>query len=473
MTAMRTRTRRAATWVAGVAALAVALAGCTDAGDPDPDLDRAPAPTSVGGGEPRERLVGSPLGAKWDSDRFTEFEPFLQTLGGPTFTEVVWCDVEPTEGARDWSAVDLFVRRGEQVAETVMLKIRVGQCWATGQQAQKQRGRKTESGVPADTAAYEQFVTELVTRYAAQGVHRFAVENEVNSESFWAGTTQEYRELVEVASAAIRAADPEALVLDSGLSSVSNGYGIASALLEAGDDDAAIDAWNTYYARRIGTRGRTIPEVTSVQDLRTALGTDQGVRSLEHSALAAELVQEGLVDVRQVHFYEPWQAAPLLLDHLREVTPEGTPLEVWEAGLFVRGQEVSQEQAAAETVQSVSALLAGGAALVVWLPLAFNPDGRNPDEPRTGLLDPDGVLRPGGEAYQELAAAAVDATPVPIASGDVLGVGLEGPDGTTAFVWTRGEDVPVEVEGQQVELGTAPTTVSLDGPVSDLVEQLP
>jgi hypothetical protein len=453
---------------------ALGLAGCTDP-DPDDGPPPAPAPTFDGGDDvPREPLEGGVLGAKWDQARSDVFDPYLRELGaGPTFSEVVWCDVEPEEGQRSWTGTDAFVERATDVAGTVMLKIRVGQCWTTGQAPQAARGSKTESGVPLDTQAYRDFVTELVQRYAARGVSRFAVENEVNSPSFWAGTPQEYRELAEVASDAIRAAAPQALVLDSGLSSVSYGYGAARRLLDDGRDDEAVATWNTYYERRMGTRGRNIVEAADVADLEALLEREQALRSIEHLEVASALAADGVVDVRQVHFYETWRGVPALFGLLRATTPQDVPLELWEVGLFVRGQDVPIEQAADETVQTSATLLAHGAALVVWLPLAFNPSGRNPDEPRTGLLEPQGEVRPTGERYAELAAAARDAVPVPVETADVVGIGFEGPAGTSAFVWSLGGEVSADSGGGAVSIGTAPTRVELEGTVEEFVAGLP
>ena len=308
-------------------------------------------------------------------------------------------------------------------------------------------------------------------RYAPQGVHRYAVENEVNSPSFWAGTAQEYADLVGVAAEEIRSADPDAIVLDGGPSSVAWGYAIAQRLLDDGRDDDAVDAWNTYFANRIGTRGRSIQELDDADGLREALASEQGVRNVEAVEVSAQLARDGTTDSRQVHFYEPWQGAPALMDLLRATTPDDVPLEFWEVGSFVRGQQVPVEESADQTLRTAASLLALGAGLVVWLPTAFDPGGRNPDEPRTGLLEPDGTVRPTGEVYRELAEAAAGATPVPVDAGGVMGVGFDRDGGSVAFVWSAQDQVEVDVDGG-TEVGTEPVRLALDGSVDDLVQSL-
>ena len=56
---------------------------------------------------------------------------------------------------------------------------------------------KTPSTPPLDGAAYEEFVGELVERYAAMGVHTYAVENEPDVFNFWAGEVADYDDLPE------------------------------------------------------------------------------------------------------------------------------------------------------------------------------------------------------------------------------------------------------------------------------------
>ena len=126
----------------------------------------------------------APLGAKYDWSRFDTVSPYLKNLSGSsTFYELVWCDIEPTEGKQNWKTMDAVARKAQSVGAQLMIKIRVGSCWATTQSdPQHVRGtkNKTESFMPKDMSAYNAFVTSVVKRYAAQGVHTYAVENEIN-----------------------------------------------------------------------------------------------------------------------------------------------------------------------------------------------------------------------------------------------------------------------------------------------------
>ncbi|MGL5815921.1 MAG: hypothetical protein ACRCYR_00045 [Phycicoccus sp.] len=430
------------------AALVVALGACTSGTDADyatPSSTGAagsvPVPPPATGAAP----VGGvgPVGAKWDWERFTTFEPYVKRLaGGSTFYELVWCQVEAKQGERDWATLDRIARQAEESSVDLMLKIRVGQCWATGREGEFVRGEKgkTESGVPKSEQEYSGFVTDAVRRYS-RTVKVWAVENEVNSPSFWGGTAAQYEEIVALASRTIRAADGSATVVDAGLSSTSYGVGIAQRLLDAGDEKTAVDAWNAYYARRFAARKDQLPKATDAASLRTALEGEQQRRNREYLAATTRLLQSGVVDVRQVHFYEDASVAPRLVEYIRATTPERIPVELWEAGSFVRKAELPQDAQVADLVEKTAIFLGAGWRKVIWLPLIPNPEGRNADEPRTGLLAADATVRPLGEVYARLAADAREAKAEAVVRDGVRGVALTRSGRTVAYLWSTGEPV--------------------------------
>lgn len=432
--------------VVAATALALLLAGCQNQGPQrggggkhmasgTSSSATTPGTTSTGQAEQGT----TPLGAKWDWGRYDQFQPYLTSLkGGYTYYEVVWCQVEPTQGHPDWSGLDRIATRSRDLGIHLLLKLRVGRCWATGGEAQHARGskNKTESAMPRDLATYSAWVRAAVTRYSALGVHEYAVENEINSEGFWAGTPAQFEQLATTAATAIRGADPQAKVVDAGLSSTTYGYGIADDLLRKGRDAEAVAAYDTYYRERIGTRGDKIPSVTDRAGLEAVLRSAQGERNLAYLALMTKLAEEKVTDVRQIHFYEASDAVPLLFTYLHAHTPASTPIEAWEVGSFDKST-TDDKARTAEMLRTVSLVLAGGARLAIWLPLAFDPAGRNPDEPRFGLLDPDGTVRDAGRAFQSLVTASHEATVTPVSGHGLSGVGFQRGATTTAFVWAQ------------------------------------
>ncbi len=448
------RRRRALHVLLSAFALTATLVACTGSGSTTGPTGATVPTTTAASGTGTSGVVVTqapgtslPVGAKFDWSRFDLSKPFLTALGPstPTFYEMVWCDVEPKQGARDWSTLDQVVAQAATIKADFMLKIRVGACWATGDtKATKVRGRKTESLMPTDLEAYRQFVTATVARYAPKGVHEYAIENEINSPSFWGGSVTDFEKLMGVASSAIRAADPKAEVVDMGVSSTAYGVGIAARLLEQGKDAEAVAAWNTYYERRIGTRGDKIPKVADAGQLRDTLALTQNARNAQYLALATKLATDKVVDVRQVHFYESYQAAGLFTDYLRATTPPGTAIEAWEVGQFVRTQKLTDQERTDQLIKSVALLLGGGVSKVLWLPLVVNPDGRNGgDEPRYGLIEPDGAVRATGKAFEAMAKASAGATISGISTGRTAGVMFAGKAGTSAFVWASTGSVTV------------------------------
>ncbi|MCW6007770.1 hypothetical protein K1W54_24950 [Micromonospora sp. CPCC 205371] len=431
--------------------MALLLAGCTSSppspSPPSPPASASSAPAGV-----------TPFGAHWDWNRYDAFQPYLRKLAGSaTYHELTWCDIEEQQGQRDWAAVDQVAARTRDLGITLHLKIRVGVCWATGGTAQYTRGQanKTESAMPRDLATYRGFVDAVVRRYQPYGVREYAIENEVNAPSYWAGSPADYTKLVETAAEAIRAADPKALVVDSGISSVAYGMGVADRLLRAGQQDQAKQAYQRYLQRRIGTRGQKIPA-----DATAAMSVPENVRSLQFLAATEALLDRKVVDVRQVHFYEHWTAVPDLMGYLTAENPAGTPIEAWEVGQFWRTPADDDDARAGEMVKAVTQLVAAGVREVIWLPLAYNPNNRQGSEVRYGLLDPNGTERVAGRMMADLATAAQGATAQPVSDKGLRGVAFRRGGESTLVVWSDGAPVTVPgasgVSGAQV--GKPPST---------------
>jgi hypothetical protein len=350
------------------------------------------------------------LGAKWDWSRLDKFRPYLAEIsGGATFFDFAWCDVEPTEGNRNWSTVDQVARGARQLGFELYLKIRTGACWATvdssGDTGRRRRGRKDVSSMPVDMAKYEAFITDAVKRFSPLGVHEYAIENEVNAPMHWAGTSTEYVSLVSAAGRAIHAADPNARVADGGLGSTVYGDAIARRLLDQGHDSEAVAAYQRYYARRFPVRAQQLPEVSDANQLRSVLATGQAVRNLEYFDASVRLAQLKFIDVFEIHFYEKWDNVPALTDLLHAALPASLPVQAWEVGQFWPNAPEDEHVHADELRRSVTGLLDGGVQRVIWLPLAYNPNGRNASELRFGLVDPDGRVRESGRVFAEIAAA--------------------------------------------------------------------
>ena len=105
---------------------------------------------------------------------------------------------------------------------------------------------------------------------------------------------------------AIRAADPEARVLDAGLSSTSYGVVLAADQLAAGDDEGA--APDLPGPLRPASRQRRLPLAGRRPPSTSCAAVLAGVpaqRSIAAEDVSVRLAHDGVVDAYQLHYYEP------------------------------------------------------------------------------------------------------------------------------------------------------------------------
>jgi hypothetical protein len=139
--------------------------------------------------------------------------------------------------------------------------------------------------------------------------------------------------------------------------------------------------------------------------LRSVLSSGQAVRNLEYFDATVRLAQDKVVDDFQVHFYERYDNVAALVDLLHASLPSALPVQAWEVGEFWPDAPSDEATHANELQRVVNGLLDGGVQRVIWLPLAYNPSGRNANELRFGLVDPDGRVRQSGTVFAQIAAA--------------------------------------------------------------------
>lgn len=126
-----------------------------------------------------------------------------------------WETVEPRPGEFDWSITDRIVESAEAKHVEVLFTLRCISSWGAKEQTVK-RSIYRSASAPKDMNEWTRYVKELATRYRGRGVH-YEIDNEVNGPTFWAGTLEEYLELLKASYAAIKEADPEARVLPSAM----------------------------------------------------------------------------------------------------------------------------------------------------------------------------------------------------------------------------------------------------------------
>lgn len=149
---------------------------------------------------------------------------------------------------------------------------------------------------------------------------------------------------------AIREADPDAMVLNSGVSMGGLGVVRADQLYRAGDIDGAIAQVEQIVREAAGIRPpdeRRVP--TNQAGLEAYLATPSARRHVRFFEL--EVAHQHLYDAFQIHYYGPADGLAPIVDAVRAggIT---LPIEAWELGRRYRGQvPFTEETHAAEVVQ--------------------------------------------------------------------------------------------------------------------------
>lgn len=138
---------------------------------------------------------------------------------------IPWAGIEKTQSTYDWTAVDTVVNAANARGMAV-----VGLVNATPQWAAKP-GTPALSGPPASNAVYADFARRVAMRYRGK-ISAYEVWNEPNATVFWSTGPDPagYTQLLKAAYPAIKAGDPNAIVLGGALSPVKHPSGSMTAV---------------------------------------------------------------------------------------------------------------------------------------------------------------------------------------------------------------------------------------------------
>jgi hypothetical protein len=156
------------------------------------------------------------LGINTTFHTFREEIKNIEELGVATIrVPLQWQFVKIHPGEYDWSTVDRVFKAAQTKHIEVLFTIRTH--FPDGAKKRKQkRGTIEISPESLDKKEWVHFVETLANRYRGQGVS-YEIENEVNEETFWKGTLEQYLELLKAGYDVIKNADPNAKVLPSAM----------------------------------------------------------------------------------------------------------------------------------------------------------------------------------------------------------------------------------------------------------------
>jgi hypothetical protein len=138
--------------------------------------------------------------------------------------QIDWSNTEKTKGQIDFGALDVEMPMLHQANIRVMLSIAKAPVWARdpGAKTKPDPNGDLHDGPPANPQDYANFVTAILKRYPGM-VHAIEVWNEINLDREWTTNPQKldparYVTLLKTAGDAIKAADPNILIISAALS---------------------------------------------------------------------------------------------------------------------------------------------------------------------------------------------------------------------------------------------------------------
>jgi hypothetical protein len=156
------------------------------------------------------------LGINTTFRAFREETKSMEELGvGTIRVPLQWQLVKIENGKYDWSTVDGLLKVAQAKQIEVLFTIRTN-FPKEAHKHKRKRGAIEISHETLDKKEWVHFVETLANRYRGQRVS-YEIENEVNEETFWKGTLEQYLELLKAGYDVIKKADPNAKVLPSAM----------------------------------------------------------------------------------------------------------------------------------------------------------------------------------------------------------------------------------------------------------------
>ncbi len=366
---------------------------------PTPNVITSPTaptvPVPVTGGA--ERLIGTyvpPLDASKYCQEMSSYGARF------TWTAIPWDGIEPIKGIFVWKRADDVIMALHKCGFDIGIHVLSRNAWAT-LPVPDIPSKAIASMPPKDMNDYYNFVFQLASHYKGI-ISRYSIENEAHASSNWPSSPESYFQMLATAYGAIHAADPNAIVEDSALSSSALGVLYANDLLKAGKKQEAIDFLHRYFATFSPPAGHGEPiTVNSEQDMNNLFGQPEVQRLFVWAPMLFD--NNKYYDVEQLHYFGPWSDLPTIMDWVHsQLKARGTdkPLELWEMGYAWTNVSTFDPQAQARDVPKYMAVAIGegGLRALSWLftDIAFQAEGH------PGLIGPNGP-RPAATSFKVVA----------------------------------------------------------------------
>jgi hypothetical protein len=317
-----------------------------------------------------------------------------------------WVISEPEPGQLSFETRnDEIIQRVEEAGLRILPTLYVGRGWMNGSPPGRDEGG-SRSYPPDDlknqwsdeygfSPSYYNFVFRFFNHY--QGHFDFvAIENEANSLLFWGGSPEEYVRLIKTAYKAIKAADPNVIVVDSGFVSSTLGLCISQDYLATGlkTQEEVTEIATRYYSEETGRI-----KIRSFEDLERALNNPRLDEQCQRITYILENMA-GSVDAVNFHFYEEYGALPVVLNWLDQKTrAAGYSPSFVTNEIGVRAPDSTYAESlehAREVFKKMVTSQSLGLRAVVW----FSADTIEAGKDKVGLFGASGEMRPAAKTFK-------------------------------------------------------------------------
>lgn len=392
--------------------------------------------------QPAERDLGSArFGAQIDPVTAPAFCERLRADDSTATTQFLSRGIMETDaGTLNYAGID------SRVNAVTDCGIEIGLRLGTGVGA-------ADPALPADLAHYTDLLTQLAT-YLKGRVDTFAIENETAAPGHWPGSAESYFQLVDAASAALHAGNPDASVLDGTMASGSMTAVMVGDLYDQGRYEEAIALAQETQANELGGGA----PVTDLPSLTAYVSSDKVVRFVHFFDLL--VANQSQIDAMQLHYYGPWRGLPDMFDYVRShgIT---IPIEAWELNhRYKDGRPFVEQEHADEVARLIITAAGEGSGFTV-----FSSYLGNSDNDAVGLLDFTGSTDHQarftfGSVAEELTGA-TSATRLELPD-PAWGYRFERPEGNLVAVWAEPTAATV---GDQLGINSTTAAVSTAGVV--------
>ncbi|KKU92036.1 MAG: Beta-mannanase [Microgenomates group bacterium GW2011_GWA1_48_10] len=344
----------------------------------------------IGTGAPIDQALGS------QKDKFCE----TLTTNGSTVNWLVlsWARIQPVNRNQwVWKQFDNWVDSYESCGQEIMVHLVSNASWATQPFPPDIKLSGNHSMPPKNWDDYYKFVYEVTKHYKGKITH-YSVENEAHWPGNWGASREDYTKLLQNASKAVHAADPNAVVTDAGMSYEGLGYLTANWLVNEGRNQEALDFANSYTAHQ-EKAGQTV-HFNTIDELKQTLAAPgvQDTIAWENNIFA----NHKYIDKLQIHNGAPWQNLEKVLEYLHtslKGVGDDKPISWWEAWYGWRGapgKGYDPDEHARELVRKMVIGFAGKVdRFVYWTMTDFAIS-----EAHVGLIDNSGTPRPAAAAFK-------------------------------------------------------------------------